>query len=309
MATTRWNDKEIHDINHVLNKILTHESADDSSSDKTRYTNWQTEKVFPENLKYKFNNKEIEFNYISFSYDTVTPDDGQPIEDRTTTHRGFIILYWNGESVSYIINQKTYALTILRKLLGYTGKNEIVQDQKYITSDFFLWLICKVYNLENVFERDDEQKNTKNITVETIRGIKGETDDLLTKVSANGESVMNIISTLSFLLESRKFNQICVDIKYMDHSHIELTLDTKGTINTSVENYCGEFDTDNERKEEVISKLYLLIYLEVFPFIYQTYLLEKDDLLWNKDANIEFLTKVTNDLSTRVKEKIEILNN
>ena len=308
MATTRWNDTESQSINDTLNKILTHENAEDTSSDKTRYSNWQTTKTFSDNLKYQFNNKEIEFNYISFSYDTITPDDGQPVEDRTTNHRGFIILYWNGQSVNYIINQKAYALTILRKLLGYTGRNKIIQVKKDIASDFFLWLIYKVYSLENVFERDDEQESTKNITIEMIRGIKGETDDTLTKVSANGDSVMNIISTLSFLLESREFNQICIDINYMKHSHIELTLDTKGTINTSVEAYCGEFDTGKETKEEVTAKLFLLIYLEVFPFIYQTYILEKDDSLWNKDINIEFLNQVADDLSTRVKEKIELLN-
>lgn len=310
MATTRWNDKETLVMEDALNKILTHKNAEDLSTDKIIYTNWQTVKAFSKNLKYQFNDKEIEFNYISFSYDTITPDDGQPIEDRTSNHKGFIILYWNGQNINYIINQKAYALTILRKLLGYTGKNEIIQDRKNITSDFFLWLISKVYCQDNIFEKDDEKENITNIAIETIRGIKGETDDLLAKIkiSANGESVMNIISTLSFLLESRRFNQICIDIGYKEHSHIELTLDTKGTIYTSVEGYCGEFDTGEETKEEVTSKLYLLLYLEIFPLIYQTYLLEKGNSLWDKNVNIEFLKQVADDLSARVNEKIEILN-
>ncbi|MBK5244272.1 MAG: hypothetical protein JJE18_04475 [Eubacteriaceae bacterium] len=308
MATTKWTDNVTENFNTAIEKICIHITAEDTVAEKTRYANWVTRKAFIENIEKKYNNKDIIFNYFSYTYDTIAPDDGQLIEYRTTPHKGFIIAYWNGQNVRYIINQKSYALTILRKLLGCTSRNEIVQDNAMITSDLFLWLIYKVYSYENIFERDDEQKETQNITVKTIRGIKGETDDLLTKISANGESVMNIISTLSFLLESREFNQICIDISYKGHNHIELTLDVKGTMSISIENYSGSYETGKETKEEVTAHLYLLVYLEIFPFIYQTYLLEKDDDLWDKKTNIEFLKQVANDLSTRVNEKIELLN-
>ena len=64
-------------------------------------------------------------------------------------------------------------------------------------------------------ESIDEDCQT--LTINAIKGFQGDSDDLLTKVSANGESVMNIISTLSFLLESRCLNQIKIDLECPYH--------------------------------------------------------------------------------------------
>ena len=78
----------------------------------------------------------------------------------------------------------------------------------------------------------------------------------------------NIISTLAFLLESRNFNQIKLDLNYTDHSNVSLALQ-KGTVNVLMNEYSGIFEDDTP--EEKIAKAYLLIYLEILPILFQEY--------------------------------------
>jgi hypothetical protein len=304
MATTRWTDKENKNIEDVIKLILEHKTADSNDAGNLTYKNWATVKEFTENQTIILNDRKIIFNYISFSYDTIQSG-AQPIEDRTRPHKGFIIVYDNGVNVNYIINQNSYALLILRKLMGYTGKNEVCSNSFNLTSDLFVWLISKVYNLDNILGENDDDLSTS-ITLESIKGFKGNTNDLLTRVSAYGESVINIISTLSFLLESNILNQIKLDLSYKQHSNIELQID-KSTITIVPESYEGDFN-DNNAKVLMISKLYLLTYLEILPTILQTYSVEVDEGTWSKQKYIDFLNNVANDLRERVDEKILLLN-
>ncbi|ALJ22869.1 hypothetical protein AO203_02195 [Lactobacillus gallinarum] len=49
--------------------------------------------------------------------------------------------------------------------------------------------------------------NDKRLEIDSIIGFKGNTEDSLNKVSATGDGIMNILSTLSFLLESSSLNK------------------------------------------------------------------------------------------------------
>ena len=80
----------------------------------------------------------------------------------------------------------------------------------------------------------------ENLVINIIRGFKGDTEDSLTTISAEGESVMNIISTLSFLIESKNLNQINIDLAYRNHTNIGVTLNNKSTVFVSEERYIGE---------------------------------------------------------------------
>lgn len=304
MQTTRWVDNKTKIFEEAINLLTDEKQLDESSDIGIIYTNWDIQKVFSTNEEIKLNGRDIKFNYIFFSYDSISPGE-QPIEDRTTRRKGFIIPYFNGISVNYIISRNSDAMQILRKLLGYSGKKEIEKNIYDINSDIFVWLIKKVYDYENVLE-DEEEEGLKQIKIDAIKGFKGDSDDLLTKVSADGETVMNIISTLSFLLESKNLNQIKLDVEYSTHRNIELTLNNKGTIATSNKNYIGDFDTGQEEKDA--AKLYLLIYLELLPLIVQIYQMEKENDDWNKEKYIDFLKKVADNLSERVANKISALN-
>ncbi|MFU0831680.1 MAG: hypothetical protein ACFWUC_01910 [Oscillospiraceae bacterium] len=300
MQTTRWADLETDDINEAIKLILKPKQPDKS------YNNWDIKKKFEENQSILLNGKKITFNYISYSYDYILSSDNSSIEDMIRRQDGFIIVYDNGVKINYIISKNSGALTFMRKLLGYTGRNQIVVNNLPINSELFVWLISKVYNSDSTIESEDfEDNDAQNLTIDAIKGFKGNSDDLLTKVSANGESVMNILSTLSFLLESRSLNQIIIDLQCNKHKNLELTLTAKSTLAISLETYIGEFE--NDCKELCISKLYLLVYLELLPLIIQAMQKEKEDGLWNNVHYVEFLKNVAAELSQRVKKKIQSL--
>lgn len=248
------------------------------------------------------NNREISYNLIKYSYNQISSGN-QPIEDRTIPKSGFIVVYSNGVGISYIISRNSDGMKLLRKMLKYSGKNEISKNSFDIESDFFVWLISKVYTGKNTIETESETLG--DISLDTIKGFKGDTEDLLNKVSATGESVINIISTLSFLLESKNLNQIKLDLEYRKHENIELVLTNNGTVTTSLESYQGEYDELD--RDELLARLYLLIYIEILPLLVQAYKSDIDNDNWNSQKNIEFLKKVAADLSQKVQIRIDML--
>lgn len=304
-TSTRWKDCENNDFDKVINLLMS-VPTDDTLNDTTGYINWNITKDFDENQVVKLNSRDIKYNVIKYKYDQVSPGE-QPIEDRTVPKDGFIIPYHNGISVNYIINRNSDAQRVLRKLLNYSGKNEIEKNMFEINSDFFIWLISKVYNGDYTIQAFSEELH--DVVLDSIKGFKGNTEDLLTKVSATGESVMNIISTLSFLLESKNLNQIKLNLSYNSNQNIELILNNKGsngTIATTLEEYQGSLD-DEQNMNLLLPNLYLLIYLEIIPILIQAYRNDVENDIWNSNVNIDFLSEVADELSEKVKKRIENL--
>ena len=296
MQTTRWLDKYNKELSSVIEKII---SFKENYGVETGEKNFKFEKVFKENQVININSRNISFNKINISYDIVDAGE-QPEEDRTTRKEEFLLIYSTGININYIINKNTSASTLIRKLNGYSGKNEVIKNMLNLDSDFFIWLISKVYNGENNIETS---KDT-NIQINSIKGLKGNTDDLLNKVTADGETLMNVISALSFLLESNKINQIKIDVEYKEHQNIALTLNKTLTIDTDLKNYSGLLL--EEEREMSFCKLLLITYLELIPQLFQAYQEEKKEELWSSQKYIDFLETIGSDISTRIKEKINL---
>lgn len=303
-STTRWKDTELSSFEDIISKFENIAQIQ-NEPDKTTHCNWKSIKGFDEIKKERFNGREIKYNYFSISFDSIRQG-AEAIEDRTTHSKCLVIVYQNGSSINYIIEKNsTTAKTILRKILGYSGKKEVIPNIYEIKSDFFIWLISKVYYNQNEIEVHNEY--SEKLALESIRSFKGDTDDTLNTVSASGESVMKIISTLSFLLESRNINQINIDVNYGTHKGIIVKLDINNSITITLEKYIGEYFQFIE--EDRMVKLYLLFYLEIFPNLIQAYEDEKESTSWGIDANADFLKKVAADLQNSINEKLISLNN
>lgn len=298
---TRWLDRECKVLQDAIDTIKGI-SEREYESDVTRYCNWKIEKEFDEIKKIELNNNNIEYSYCSISFDTIRPGE-EPVEDRTTHNKCFVIAYFSGSNVNYIIDRNSDAKAILRRLLNYSKKNEITENNSNVDSDLFIWLISKVYYNENILESNVQRD--PNIILQSIKGFKGDSEDYLTKVSASGESVMKIISTLSFLLESRNINQIKIEIDYGNHRGIEVELNINKSIKIDISSYIGDYLFDSE--EEKIVKLSLLFYLEIFPKIIQLYQNEREEELWNREINISFLENVAQALTESIEIKLDIL--
>ncbi len=299
-ATTRWRDTLSKDINVSIAGLIDDVVSDEKVTNIT-WDNWNLSKIFDANQMISLNGKNIEYNYIKFSYDQTTLGDVS-VEDRVVNREGFIIVYTSASGINYIIDQNSSAQKLLRKLLSYNKKNEIERNSFDFSNDFLIWLIFRVYNSNYNIEISPDDKALK---LDAIKGFKGDTEDMQTKVSASGETVMNIISTLSFLLESSNLNQVKLDLSYTGHANISLVLQ-KGTVNALLEDYSGSFEQEDVAEQRIV-KLYLTVYLEILPLLFQEYNTDIGNDLWNKEVYIEFMKNVGETLTEKIKNKITSL--
>ena len=293
-STTRWRDTVVENIDQAIQKLID-DVTEEEKVTNIIWENWSIQKCFTDNKTIKLNGKDIKFNYITYAYDQVDTTN----ENKTARKDGFIIVYSTGYDVNYIIDQNSYAMKLLRKLLSYNGRNELERGNFDFSNDFFSWLIYRVYNKNCNIEVFLEKE--KKLTVDTIKGIKGDTLDLQTQVTASGEAVMNIISTLAFLLESRNFNQIKLDLNYTDHSNVSLALQ-KGTVHVLKNEYSGICEDDTP--EEKIAKAYLLIYLEILPILFQEYYTDIGNDVWNEEVYKQFLKSVGETIREKIDNRI-----
>lgn len=279
-------------------ELLVDSVENDDRESKTRRENWEIKKVFDENKKITLFGNKIEYNMIRFSYNRITTYND---EVNDIPQNGFVIVYLNNQTINYIIDKNSDAKSVLRILLSYTGKNEIDDNKLHFENDFFFWLINRVYYANNTIEIAEEN----NFELQSIKGFSGDTEDSQTKVSASGESVMNIISTLSFFLESRKLKQIKLDLSYKTHEKIGLVL-KDGTLEEDFKSYLGSYE--NDQTDEQIAKMYLMAYVEIVPILIQEYTTDIENELWNKQRYIAFMNDVADTLKEKIEKKTQAIN-
>lgn len=303
ISITRWEDETGITLDEVEKKLL-EKHVDDISDNTIRYINWSIEKKLQNKKIEKYNGKEVDYKLFEYSVDLIPVGVEEIDDDNVSAKTGFVIVYSvNKGKVRYVINRNSGAQSLLRKMLSYDKKGEIVQKNVKFTADNFIWLISKVYNNENVLEGGSE--DLQDLTIDTIRGFKGNTEDLLTTVSTEGETVINIISTLSFLIESRNLRQINVGLAYKEHSNIEVTIYDRNKISINVDRYMGDLLTSDQY--EMILKIVLTLYLEIITIIIQNYQNDVEMGLWNKNKCVDFLQSVAENLQEKVKNRIEEL--
>jgi similarity len=297
MATTHWRDNHITELNDAL-ELLT-DTIEDDRDGVSRKVNWESTKSFENNQNIVINGENIEFNLVRVSYDLI---ENSIISDGTPSRKSFFVIpYKVNNIIRYIININTGALTVLRRLLSYTGRNEITAITYSFTNDFFTWLINKVYSRNNRIESNAVDGNTWRI--DYIMGVKGDTSDLQSKVSATGETVINIISTLAFLLESDHLNEIKLSMSSLVHECVNLTL-KNSNITTEQKSYQGEFESYNN--DEELARIYLLVYREIIPFLVQSYLDDCENNLWGINCYNHFIRNIAEEIERRIQDLLSI---
>lgn len=299
---TRWTDECNNDF-RTVEELLLRQHPDESPLSGAKYLNWKIDKVFDQNKEIVLNGRNVEYNYYTFSVDQI-PGGVEDLEDGTYTRTGFLIPYKSAGKIRYIISRNTYARTLIRKMLFYTGRGEIISNPIDFTGDIFVWLISKVYSYENTIQSESE--SLEDLKIDSIKGFKGNTEDLLAKVSMTGESVVNILSALSFLIESQNLNQITMNLTYRNHLNIEVSLSNKNTIGFAEDKYLGELNQAD--REEICAVCFLTLYFEIIPIILQKYQGDVDTNMWGQGKCVEFLKRVADDLSEKIKNRIDDLN-
>lgn len=308
LNTSRWKDRkeEINFEQQCINLLdIQNKSFEKDSSKRPFYSNIKVNKSFDEPNEFNINEDTITYNIFNFSYDktvrntnTILPD-----EDNVSNVSGIIIIYEKNGDINYIIDKFSGSQTILRGLLNYSGKEEILANNVSVDSDFIIWLIQKVYNNNNTFEFENKFINEDSITIESVMGFKGNSQDKVSKLTADGNTVMNLISSLTFLLESDSMEFIKIKISTDNHRSIVFKLNINGSVNIVIDDYRGQYKKNDVESDSLISKVTLLIYLEIIPALNKWYSEDKENKVWNKEEYNKFL----DELSTDIKGKIDNL--
>lgn len=250
-STTRWTDRDIVLLDDAIDLIMS-ENENLANEGGISYSNLLKEKAFEQNQTVAIDNRVFTYNVIEFSMNSITPGT-TPIEARTQLIRGLIILYSDGNRIHYIINRNYDALKLLRKLLGYTGRNEIIENKPLFSDDFFMWFVKIVSNKENEFSFTDSRQNELALIINSIIGVRGETRDE-NRLSAQGDTVLNLISTLSFILESNLLKQIVLRTEFTGHENIEMRLNDKGVVAVETDSYSGNYEDleDPKMKAQIL---------------------------------------------------------
>lgn len=88
-----------------------------------------------------------------------------------------------------------------------------------------------------------------------------------------------------------------------NHRSIVFKLNTNGSVNIVIDDYRGQYKKNDVERDSLISKVTLLVYLEIIPALNKWYSEDKENKVWNKEEYNKFL----DELSTDFKGKIDNL--
>lgn len=298
MEFSRWLDEKNNSLEEI-NKILTRKRNDekDEEGSSTKYVEWNIENTV--NGKIRSGDKDIEYKSYNYSVQIENKDSSKSGD--AVQYTGKIIAYLLDDKVRYIISKNTGAQTLLRQALGYTTERKVITDltQKF-SSDFFMWLIKKVYFDDSIFGNEDETQNAS-LVIELIKGFRGNSQDFSSTVSAKGQTVMKLISTISFLIESSNLKQLILSLFYKEHETIDIKLKENGIVGYDDDAYQGILLKESEDKR--ISEMMLILFIEVLPIIRQQYNEEVSSNLWNTEIKTQFISTLAKELEKN--ERIE----
>lgn len=298
LATTRWTDTKVTSIEEVSEKINKNKAKFDTNNDSA--LNYKNLAVTESDIfEIQIEDKDIQYKVINISYDTIYPGTTD-ITLRTQNHKAIIVVYKFLNKIYYITNLNSKAQFILRRMLGYTGKKEIENMNIDLPSGVFMWLIQKVFTENNEFTISGIDQADEKIIIDSIVGLRGETQDE-NKLQAEGDTVLNLLTVLSFILESDKLRQLIFNAECVGHENIPIRLNDKGYVSINSEDYDGIFeDFDTNKKKAAIL---LLVYNGILPHLIESYYEEKSDSSWNKEKRNNFLDEIQNSLITRLETR------
>ncbi|HGF7955518.1 TPA: hypothetical protein QFQ30_000231 [Enterococcus faecium] len=258
---------------------------------------YEVQKGYEEDQKITIHDTEFSYNYIKYAYDVlITSQETNPISvERLRTVSGTIILYSDGNRTQYLVDRARggTALRILR-VISNAEKNKIIAAQPFdFSEDFFIWLIAKFMNDDKVIDEEES------IVISRIIGFKGEGSQKQAVLSGSGNEVMNLLSSLSFLIEMDVMTEIEVRIEHESETFEFRFFSKNSQIDVLLDNYSGQYMMEiNEIKNP---KILLSSFIDIIPSIINGYSEDIQNKEWTKDSKRKFILGLVDS----VKEKLE----
>ncbi|AVP11493.1 hypothetical protein IDG47_09710 [Staphylococcus sp. EG-SA-6] len=294
-------DESYKSIDEIIDNILNYDkwltpTIDPYTGDQLTYI---VEKAFEMNKEVKIKGETFTFNLLSFKYDSlITGFENSPIyEERVKQTNGYFIIYTDGSRTQYIINRGTgsNALSILRKI-NNSESNKIIEAKTFsFNSDFFIWLISKFKNDNNIDENE-------NITLERVTGFKGSGNANQATLIGAGNDVMNLFSTMSFIIEMDSLTEILAKFKYNEHT-IEIRFyESNSQIDINIAKYTGEYLREAESLKN--SLILLHSFILIIPAVINSF--NNDE--WNKEKEKKFSQETLEAVKIKIKKAEKMIN-
>ena len=258
---------------------------------------YEVQKGYEEDQKITIHDTEFSYNYIKYAYDVlITSQETNPISvERLRTVSGTIILYSDGNRTQYLVDRARggTALRILR-VISNAEKNKIIAAQPFdFSEDFFIWLIAKFMNDDKVIDEEES------IVISRIIGFKGEGSQKQAVLSGSGNEVMNLLSSLSFLIEMDVMTEIEVRIEHESETFEFRFFSKNSQIDVLLDNYSGQYMMEiNEIKNP---KILLISFIDIIHSIINGYSEDIQNKELTKDSKRKFILGLVDS----VKEKLE----
>lgn len=273
------------------------------SLDEEAYPDFKQELVL-NSEKIAISNFEVEFCLYNYSILSAT---GERISN-------ILILFKKDDKVGFIVEKNSYpgALKLLRALCGYEDKDKNViisgdYENSFINGKVFFWIISKIY-------KDDSEISyvidgtEKKISLDSLDGLKGNAKVTLNNVSTQGSDVINMLTTLAFLIESEKLTEVALVATYDVHKNIKFIIHLHSriiSIDVDTNNYIGNYKdleickTDGTIDDFKLRAMLLIAgHLGFIPTLQSLYILDASDVEVKKSLVID----ITEDISKRIEE-------
>lgn len=260
---------------------------------------YQVSKNLDDNVELELKGTSFSYNYLKYSFDTViTNQEANPIPaERLKQTHGNVVVYSDGVRTQFLIDRArgSNALSILRKI-NNSEKNKIIEAQSFsFDEEFFIWLLSKFMRNNKLLDEDSDLK------INRIIGFKGEGNQREAILSGAGNEVMNLLSSISFLIEMDAMTEIEVRVSIGDDT-FELRYYAKNSqIDVLVDKYSGEFMMELE--EERTPKILLKAFIEVIPGMMNAFDEDKNNGDWISSSKRDF----TLELVESIKDKLNLM--
>jgi hypothetical protein len=301
-----WNDTTGRTFEEIIDNCLNYNEWHEVEIDEFDNTELQFEiiKRFEDNNEIvEIGGTNITFNVLEYEIEKVRPREQENMirATRVQNINGFVIVYSDGNVTKFIIN-KSYSsntLTLLRKINNYGAQLEITENKFDIESDLFFWVVNKVIDFPGI-----TLGQAQNILLELVTGFKGETDDKLAEIVGSGDRIINLISTLTVLLEADNLSRMEIHLNHNGNIY-RIKLGINGYIDIDEQRYVGEhmYLVDHLMLPQVI----LSIFLIVIPDLLTTYDDEISNDEWNNTVKREFLTSIGDTIQRRVRDQLGLI--
>lgn len=293
-------------ISEIINNIINYDEwrTEEKDSYSGDALNYNIDKIFNENKTMKINGTEFEYNYFEYRYESLMRGQEQnPITaERIKTTSGFFVIFTDGTRTQYLIDKArgSNALKILRKF-NNSEKNKIIEAQSFeFDSNFFLWLISK-------FKNDNSLDEGENLVLKSVTGFKGLGNQNQATLTGSGNDVMNLFSTLSFIIEMESLTEILAQFNHLKHTYEIRFFESNSQIDINMEKYVGEYIKEDETTKKSIVLLHCFI--EIIPSVINAYNQDIENSEWNNNKENEFSKQILDAVKENIEKIEKTINN